>query len=197
MKPSSVRNYTVELCTRKEIKDFIEKWHYSHSINGLRIDYCFKLMSDEELIGAMIYGKLAMANVWKKYGENESEVLELRRLCCIDETPRNTESYFIGKTLRWLKKNTEVKTIISYADPSFGHTGIIYRASNFKHIGYTVAPRVIIYKGRRYHDKCIRTKRNGELKPFAKEIKEALTTGEAVYIKTKPKVIYLYEIKNT
>ena len=46
-----------------------------------------------------------------------------------------------------------------------------------------------------YHDKTIRTKYKGELKPFAARIKEALLNQEAYYIKTKPKNIYLMELK--
>ena len=72
-------------------------------------DYCFKLLRGDELIGAMIYGRLAMANQWKKYSDKIDDVIELRRLCCIDDTPCNTESYFIGRTLRWLKQNTKIK----------------------------------------------------------------------------------------
>lgn len=124
-----------------------------------------------------------------------TDILELRRLCCIDDTPRNIESYFIGKTLRWLIQNTEVKTIISYADNTYGHTGIIYKASNFKHVGKTPCGRVIVYNGKQYHDKTIRTKYKGELKPFARKIKEALDSGEAYYLKTKPKEIYLYDLE--
>ena len=52
-----------------------------------------------------------------------------------------------------------------------------------------------MYEGKRYHDKTIRTKYKGNLKPFAKEIKEALENGKAEYVKTKGKNIYLYEIK--
>jgi len=79
-----VRNYTVSLCNRAEISDFIEKWHYSKNVNGLTINYCFKLQDGAgNLIGAMIYGKIAMANVWKKYAQKESELIELKRLCCI------------------------------------------------------------------------------------------------------------------
>ena len=40
--------------------------------------------------------------------------MELRRLVCIDDTPKNTESYFIGKTLRWLKHNTDVEVVVSF-----------------------------------------------------------------------------------
>ena len=189
-----VKSYKVELCQRNEIKDFIEEWHYSKNINGLISDYCFKLLDGETLIGAMIYGRIAMAGVWKKYADNEKDLIELRRLCCIDDTPKNTESYFIGNTIRWLKKNTGVKRIISYADTTYNHEGTIYKASNFKHHGMTAKGRVIWYQGKRYHDKTIRTKYKGQLKPFAKKIKEALESGDAKYAETKGKHIYIYNL---
>lgn len=192
----SVKNFKVSLCQRNEIRDFIEEWHYSKNINGLMSDYCFKLEDESgNLIGAMIYGRIAMAGVWKKYAENENELTELRRLCCIDDTPKNTESYFIGKTLNYLKKNTPIKKVISYADATYGHTGVIYRASNFQHIGMTSKGRVIMYNGKRYHDKSIRTTYNGKLKPFAIEIKNALESGLANYVVTKGKFIYIYNLK--
>lgn len=187
--------YTVQPCERKEIKDFIEKWHYSHNINGLLSSYCFKLMDGDTIVGAMIYGGLGMANCWKKYAENKEDIIELRRLCCIDDTPKNTESYFIGKTLKWLLKNTSIKKVISYADNTYGHRGVIYQASNFKHLGKTAKGRVIMWQGKRYHDKTIRTKYKGELKPFAKRMKEALEKGEAYYEETKGKEIYLYDLE--
>lgn len=187
--------YTVEPCERKEIRDFIEKWHYSHNINGLLSQYCFKLMDGDTMVGAMIYGGLGMANCWKKYAENKEDIIELRRLCCIDDTPKNTESYFIGKTLKWLLRNTSIKKVISYADNTYGHKGVIYQASNFKHLGKTAKGRVIMWNGKRYHDKTIRTKYKGELKPFAKRVKEALEKGEAYYEETKGKEIYLYDLE--
>ena len=191
----SVKSYNVVPCNRSEIKCFVETYHYSESINGLMSDYCFKLINRGELIGAMIYGGIAMANVWKKYADKKEDIVELRRLCCIDDTLKNTESYFIGSTLRWLKKNTSIKRVISYADPEYGHEGVIYKATNFKRIGKTSRGRVIYYKGKKYHDKTIRTKYKGELKPFAKKIKEALEKGEAYYKKTEGKHIYLYELR--
>ena len=190
-----VKSFIVKLVDRKEIKDFIETWHYSKSINGLKVSYCFGLYDNDILIGAMIYGKPAMNNQATKYNkENPDKVMELRRLCCIDDTPKNTESYFIGKTLKWLKKHTEIQTIISYADITQGHEGTIYKATNFNHIGISPAGKVIIYNGKQYHDKTIRTKYNGKLKPFAKKIKKALEIGDANYIKTKGKHIYLYNL---
>lgn len=194
----SVKNYKVSLCERKEIVGFVEHWHYSQNVNGLTTDYCFKLEDeDENLIGAMIYGKIAMANVWKKYAFVETDLIELKRLCCVDDTPKNTESFFIGNTLRWLKKNTDIKTVISYADTTYSHSGTIYKASNFRHVGMTSGGKVIMYEGKRYHDKTIRTKYNGNLKPFAVKIKKALETGEAKYVDTLGKHIYIYKLKDS
>ena len=191
----SAKKYKVKLCDRKYIKDFIETWHYSKNINGLKSNFCFGLFNNNNLIGAMIYGQIAMANVWKKYVQKENQLIELRRLCCIDKTLKNTESYFIGYTLRWLKKNTEYVKVISYADTDYNHQGIIYKASNFKFKGMTNKGKVIVYNNKIYHDKTIRTKYKGKLKPYAKKIKEALDNGRAYYKDTLGKKIYIYELK--
>ena len=192
----SVRKYLVKVCDRKEIRTFIETWHYSKNINGLKSNYCFKLMDENTMIGAMMYGQIAMANVWRKYVQSEKDLIELRRLCCIDNTPKNTESYFIGFTLRWLRKNTDIKTVISYADETYNHQGTIYKASNFKHIGMTNKGKVIVYNNKLYHDKTIRTKYKGKLKPYCQKIKDALENGKAYYKDTLGKHIYTYELRN-
>lgn len=191
-----VKNYKVFICRRKDIAGFISNWHYSKSVNGISSDYNFKLVDESNnLIGAMMYGKIGMADVWKKYAKKEEDLIELRRLCCIDNTPKNTESFFIGKTLKWLKHNTNFKKVISYADTTYNHEGTIYKASNFTHIGLTAKGRVIMFEGQRFHDKSLRTFHNKQRKPFAEKIRKALETGEAKYVETKPKHIYIYNLR--
>lgn len=194
-----VTDFEVHSTTIQCVRDFIETWHYSSNVNGLRISHVFGLFYQDDLIGAMIYGPLGMANTWKKYADSENEVIELRRLCCIDNTPKNTESYFIGKTLRWLKKNTNYKTVVSYADTFHNHQGTIYKASNFEYHGLTAKGRVIQHGDKFYHDKCIRTyyvDKNGNknLKPFAQRVKDALESGDAKYIDTTGKHIFIYRL---
>jgi hypothetical protein len=197
---ANVKDFEVKPTSIQVVRDFVENWHYSSNVNGLRISNVFGLFYEKNLIGAMIYGPLGMANTWKKYANSESEIIELRRLCCIDNTPKNTESYFIGKTLRWLKKNTEYKIVISYADTFHNHQGTIYKAYNFEHCGMTSKGKIITYNGRTYHDKCIRTyhvDKNGikKLKPFAQRVKDALESGDAKYVETPGKHIYMYRLK--
>ena len=190
------KKFVVEPCGRADVKDFIEANHYSKSINGCKSEYCFRLLDGDTIVGAAFFGCMAMANQWKRFGEKESDVIELRRLCCIDETPKNTESYFIGKMIRWLKRNTNIKTIVSYADQEHGHTGTIYRAANFNYLGHRPGSKSILFNGKVYHDKTIRTKYKGELKPYAKKIVEALERGEAVYKKTAGKHTYTYKLRD-
>ena len=96
--------------------------------------------------------------------------------------------------MRWLQNNTEVKKILSYADETYGHQGTIYKASNFEYLGKTSSGKMINYNGKLYHDKTIRTKYKGELKPFAKRLKEKLETGEATWVKNKKGNIFIYII---
>tara|TARA_Y100001956_G_scaffold19911_1_gene19576 strand:- start:879 stop:1457 length:579 start_codon:yes stop_codon:yes gene_type:complete len=191
----ALKGYYVKHVERKEIRDFVETWHYSKSINGCIADYCFALYNPEhEMVGAMFYGRMAMANQWKRFSDKPDNVIELRRLCCIDNTPKNTESYFIGKSLKMLRKLWGKGVVVSYADKEYGHLGTIYKASNFKSVGDIKGAKVIMYNGKRYHDKTIRTKYKGELKPFAKRIKEALENGEAYYKTTAGKITYTYQL---
>ena len=92
----SVKNFEVEPVTIQFVKNFVEKWHYSSNVNGLRVSNVFGLFYNNNLIGSIIYGPLGMANTWKKYAENEEDVIELRRLCCIDNTPKIRRVILLG-----------------------------------------------------------------------------------------------------
>ncbi len=190
----SLKSWKINKVDRDCVREFIEKWHYSGNINGCIADYCYSLTDNGEMKGAMFFGRMAMHNQWKRFAEKESDVVELRRLCCIDDTPKNTESYFIGNALKMLKKDWGGKIVVSYADKEYNHVGTIYKASNFKMIGEIKGAKIIMYDGRRYHDKAIRTKYKGKLKPFAQNLKDALESGEAYYKMTKGKYTYTYRL---
>jgi len=193
-KTSTIKGYYVKRVERKDIRDFIEEHHYSHNINGCSANFCYALYTAEgKMIGAMFYGRPAMHNQWKRFSDNQDKVIELRRLVCVDDTPKNTESFFIGTSLKMLAKDWRADGIvISYSDLQYNHSGIIYRASNFEYWGTKKGAKVIVHQGKLYHDKAIRTKYKGELKPFAKRLKEALEKGEAYYTDTKGKNTFVY-----
>jgi hypothetical protein len=192
----SVTNFTVEHINRKAVTTFIEKHHYSHNINGIQSYYHFGLYTEgnfglPKMIGAMLYAMPSMPDTAAKYNPiNPRRCMELRRLVCIDDTPKNTESYFIGKTLRWLKQNTDVEVIVSFADQHYGHSGIIYKASNFDHFGETAKARVLMVDGKEYHPRTM----NQKDKPYGRAIKKRYLSGDEniFWKKRKSKHIYVY-----
>ena len=191
-----VSDFTIEPVPKKAVDAFIKKWHYSQSTRGLHISHCFGLYSDDgpfglpRMIGAMIYGIPAMYGVAERYYKDDpSVVIELNRLCCIDDTPKNTESYFIGKTLNWLKHNTKYRLVLSYADLAQGHEGIIYKASNFTDLGMTTPDRVLIVDGKKYHSRML-TKKSPKFEAIRQRIKRK---DENITIEKLPtKHIYAY-----
>jgi hypothetical protein len=199
MRSLKVRDFTVEPVERKVIQNFIHKHHYSHDTNGIQQRQCFALYNDNKIIGAMMYAIPSMPNTAKKYNpDNPKRCWELRRLCCIDDTPTNTESYFIGQTLRWLRQNTDTEVIVSYADLEQGHEGVIYKASNFHYFGQSGGGQVLMVDGKKYHARSL----NQKEKPYGRALKRRWDNKDGhnfweseqdmYFVKTKPKNIYVY-----
>ncbi len=191
------RDLEITPCTIQGVRSFIEDNHYSKSINGVKITQCFSVDYEGELVGAVLFGQLS-TTAWKKFGDTEKEVLELRRLVLLDKCQRNSESRVIGFCLRWIKKNIpEVKTVVSYADPMYGHEGVIYKASNFKMVGMTPDDKGFYdpESGKTYHSRAMRTKYKGEYKPFVKRLRAKLEAGLLEAKILKGKFCYVYAIR--
>tara|TARA_Y100000593_G_C4244586_1_gene303969 strand:- start:179 stop:808 length:630 start_codon:yes stop_codon:yes gene_type:complete len=191
-----VTDFTVEYVNRKAIVSFIEKHHYSHNVNGIQSYYHFGLFGEgnfgiPKMIGAMLYAMPSMPATAAKYNPiNPSKCMELRRLVCIDDTPKNTESYFIGQTFRWLKQNTDIEVIVSFADQHYGHSGVIYKATNFEYLGETAPARVLMVDGKEYHSRSL----NQTARPYGRELKRRYDSGDKniFFTSRKPKHIYVY-----
>ena len=197
---SEVKSYIVEETSfNSSVRKFLKKWHYSDYVN-IQAKHTFCLFKEgkfgiPEMIGVCIYTRPAGPSAGQSYyPQNPDKVLELRRLCLIDDTPKNSESYFVGWTLRWLKKNTDWEFVLSYADEEQGHKGVIYRASNFKYLGKTSPGKTLEVDGKKFH---IRTLSMLD-RPYGVEINKRYKNGDEniKIIETLPKNIYTYQLKN-
>ena len=196
---SEVKSYIVQETTfNHTVRKFLKKWHYSDYVN-IQAKHTFCLFKNgkfdiPEMIGVCIYTRPAGPSAGQTYyPEAPDRVLELRRLCLIDETPKNAESFFVGRTLRWLRQNTGWEFVISYADEEQGHKGVIYKASNFKSLGKTSPGKKLEVDGKSFH---IRTLSMLD-RPYGVEINrryKAKDEGVKV-IETLPKNIYTYSLK--
>jgi hypothetical protein len=64
-------------------------------------------------------------------------VLSLSRLAISPAVPQNAASLLIGASLRRIRSEGKWMSLVTYADESQGHSGAIYRATNWEYIGIT------------------------------------------------------------
>jgi hypothetical protein len=124
-------------CSLTEVSNFVKINHYSHS-HMATILYCFKIERDRIIVGAALFGFMAgnpKASCVIEGYDDPHDYQELCRLVLLDDVPKNSESRFISWCIRWLKKNTKLIALISFADPKQGHRGTIYKASNWIYCG--------------------------------------------------------------
>lgn len=117
-------------------KQLIIANHYSKKWSSCR--YALGLYLNDTIAGIAIYGYPVGRQVVGSIaaGITKDEVLELTRLWVDDAFGKNTESYFIGRTFDWLRKNDpKIKILISYSDPLANHVGYIYQATNWLYQG--------------------------------------------------------------
>lgn len=188
------KNYEIKCfestSTYDGMRDFIKTNHYSKSL-GRGCRYNFGLFVNDKLIGAAQVGYPVGTNAVQRYQIKKGRILELKRLCLIDKTPKNTESWFISKILKYMKINVkDLEGVLSYADPMQGHNGIIYKASNFLYIGEQKQSNSQAIK---YNKKLIHTRTafNGSLFTY-KDLMKLLKKKKAKWVTIKPKHIYMY-----
>jgi hypothetical protein len=140
-------------------KTYISENHYSHTL-GCSIQLSLGFYYNNELVTAIIYGDPIGINV-KSFLQTEGKSLELVRLFSKDGLPKNTESYVLSKSFKWLKeKYKDYKYLISYADANHGHCGYIYQATNWKYIGLSAKdghPTIYI-DGKNVHPRSLYSK---------------------------------------
>lgn len=110
------------------------KKHYAK--RKCSVSYCFGLFNKyDELVGVCTFGYPP------NYNYNDGKcifnsyrvlTLELNRLITNDNLDKNSLSYFVSQSLKFLPKPT---CIVSYADPNSGHYGYIYQATNWVYTG--------------------------------------------------------------
>lgn len=136
-------NYEVRQITAKEGKTYIWENHYSHGSSKSPSLWVGLFLMDK-LIGVSMFACPCSEYVRSSiFGmEYKSRVTELHRLHILDVTPKNTESWFIAKSLKLLKHlHPDYWAVISFSDLTEGHTGVIYQAANAYRIGNTLVNR--------------------------------------------------------
>ena len=135
-------NFLVVEINKRQAKELITKYHYLGG-KGFRFGKAYGLLNKikDELVGCAVYhSPSAPETVVGSFGlkrEEQSGIWELGRFVLSREyNGGNYGSFLIGQSIKRLRKETDCKALITYADNSL-HYGALYQATNFTYCGLT------------------------------------------------------------
>lgn len=182
----------VQEITVQEARIFYGMYHYLPSIS--KFGRHFGAFFNDQLICAVTFSQVTRKESYERLNLKKSELKELSRFCIAPKFQRkNLASWFMAKSIKWIKsQDPTIKCLISFADTTLGHTGVIYQASNWAFDGETKPSyHWVTSDGYLAHKKTIwdRAKKMGE-----KENQYALSRGYTK-IPSKAKRRFLYWLR--
>jgi len=126
-------DYCIKPIEYKQAMDLVIKNHYLH--RKCPCSFAFSLVESASGLvkGVIVYGTPSSASLRKGIAgvDNKDNIIELTRLWIDSSVPKNGESFLIGNTIPLVDK----EIIVSYADTSQNHIGIVYQATNWLYTG--------------------------------------------------------------
>ena len=112
------------------VDHWIKERHYLQSTPpGAILRMCFE-DGTNRLLGCMLWGHPTARKL------DQEHILELTRMCFIDDTPPCIESKCLAMARRYIRKHCPViKGLIAYSSSGAGHEGTIYKADNWYALG--------------------------------------------------------------
>ena len=93
-----------------------------------------------------------------------TQVVNLSRLVVDSDVPVNGASFLLGGSIRLIRRDGRFNTLLTYADEGQGHTGAIYRATNWIYLGIVKGhPRWVDSKGRQVATKATKNRTYAEM----------------------------------
>lgn len=125
-------SYTIERIGYQMAMEVVVAKHYLH--RKAPCSFAFGMFDAVgSLVGVVVYGVPASSTLLKGIcgPEEQHNVYELTRLWVDDSVPKNGESWLIGSTIKQLDR----EIVVSFADTSQNHQGVVYQATNFIYTG--------------------------------------------------------------
>jgi len=146
----SVSDMIIEQITEEQAKEFYSIFHYSATVRKGAITY--GAFYNQRLVGVISYTFPLRRTTATRLGYQLKEVMEISRMARrTNLTCKNFLSWFISKTMK--KLPTSIKCIVSFSDSTYGHTGGVYKAANFKNDGEISPDYTYLSTTGQYHKK--------------------------------------------
>lgn len=140
--------------------EFVYRHHYAKTMPAIT-KVCLGLFDGSRLAGVMSwgYGTRPLHTIAALFPSLTSEdYMELGRLCVHDDYARNTESWFMARSVELLRQHSSgVKLLFSWADGMRGKPGYIYQACSWLYGGFIWTDTYLTDKGEIVHPRLYQT----------------------------------------
>lgn len=117
----------------------VERLHYSKggSNTGTFVHGLMRRNAPLDCMGVAWWIPPTRAAAEANYEGDWRKVLVLHRLVVCPEVPTNGASFLLGASIRLIERTGGWECLLTYADTAQGHSGGIYRATNWEYLGLT------------------------------------------------------------
>jgi hypothetical protein len=142
----------VDWCSHAAAKYACEKWHYSRTLPVGKI-VKVGVWENGAFVGCVLFSRGANKDLGSPYGLTMTECCELVRVAMSSHWHPVTKC--VALAIRWLKKTSPgVRLVVSFADPTEGHLGIIYQAGNWVYTGRCDGSFEYVFNGKRLNKRA-------------------------------------------
>lgn len=147
-------------CRRIDSKlsaSFLDSYHYQRS--G-RSGVSYGAFSGDELVAVGVFCGVTRVETATKQNVALDEIRELVRSCIHPAyQAANFATWFISRCRKLLRSEFPIiKLLVSFADPNFGHSGIIYKADNWSFDGFSSPSYWYVRKSKMIHKRGVWTR---------------------------------------
>lgn len=152
---SILKRLRVDPVSPSIVRPLMEQHHYLRSMPAAP-RRCYGVFLDGGLLGGVVVTSGARNGHRLLRAAAPQDVVTLARLWLCDDLPANSESRVLGIVLRDLRRTTDWKLLLSYADPAAGHVGTIYQATGWIYLGETAGETYVrLADGRLHHPRSV------------------------------------------
>lgn len=127
--------WIIARCEQGEAVAFIESTHYAGGAPNTSVArHALYRAGEDRICGIALWLPPTRNAALSVNRENPRGVLALSRLCIAEDVPTNGASFLLGGSMKRIDRAIW-PTLLTYADTLYGHTGAIYRATNWTCLG--------------------------------------------------------------
>jgi len=135
------KDWRVERVEHRLVRQFMRAEHYAGGAGNTSV-FAHGLVpsSGGELRGAAVWlppMRPAAQYVARYLDVDVDRVLCLSRLAVHPDVPTNGASFLMGRGIRDIRRDGRWDALVTWADTRLGHTGAIYKATNWEYTGPT------------------------------------------------------------